>query len=115
MCLSLYDYQAKASRYSKGSTYLKNRATTNQNQTLHSQKMKRKLLKQKINGNHPNKKKGRMEKQRINWKTRFKMAINTYLSITTLNVNELNAPVKRHRVTKKKKKTYNLQSTRDSP
>ena len=27
MCLSLYDYQAKASRYSKGLTYLKNRAT----------------------------------------------------------------------------------------
>ena len=28
----------------------------------------------------------------------FNMAINTYLSITTLNVNGLNAPVKRHRV-----------------
>ena len=38
MCLSLYDYQAKVSRYRKGLTYLKNRATTNQNQTLHSQK-----------------------------------------------------------------------------
>ena len=37
MCLSLYDYQAKASRYRKGLTSLKNRATTNQNQTLHSQ------------------------------------------------------------------------------
>ena len=44
------------------------------------------------------KKKGRKEKQRINWKTRFKMAINTYLSIITLNVNGLNAPIKRHRV-----------------
>ena len=42
MCLSLYDYQAKASRYRKGLTYLKNRATTNQNQTLHSQKQKEK-------------------------------------------------------------------------
>ena len=40
-----------------------------------------------------------MEKYRINWKTRLKMAINTYLSIITLNVNELNAPIKRHRVT----------------
>ena len=30
--------------------------------------------------------------------TRFKMAINTYLSIITLNVNGLNAPIKRHRV-----------------
>ena len=26
------------------------------------------------------------------------MAINTYLSIATLNVNGLNAPIKRHRV-----------------
>ena len=34
----------------------------------------------------------------MNWKTRFKMAINTYLSIITLNVNGLNAPIKRHRV-----------------
>ena len=34
------------------------------------------------------------------------MAINTYLSIITLNVNELNAPIKRHRVAEwiKKKK-----------
>ena len=53
MCLSLYDYQAKASRYRKGLTYLKNRETTNQNQILHSQNLKRKVLKHKINGNHP--------------------------------------------------------------
>jgi len=43
-------------------------------------------------------KKERKEKHRINWKTRFKMEINTYLSIITLNVNGLNAPIKRHRV-----------------
>ena len=36
MCLSLYDYQAKANRYGKELKYLKNRATTNQNQTLQS-------------------------------------------------------------------------------
>ena len=34
----------------------------------------------------------------MNWKTRFKMAVNTYLSVITLNVNGLNAPIKRHRV-----------------
>ena len=56
MCLSIYDYQAKASRYRKGLIYLKNRATTNQNQTLHLQKMKIKTLKQKIIGDHPTKK-----------------------------------------------------------
>ena len=32
-----------------------------------------------------------------NWKTRFKMATNTYLSIITFNVNGLNALIKRHR------------------
>ena len=99
MCLSLYDYQAKASRYRKGLTYLKNRATTNQSQMLHSQKLKRKLHKNKIKGNHPTKKKRKEQRRnRINWKTRFKMAINTYLPIITLNVNGPNAPIKRHRV-----------------
>ena len=50
---SLQDHQAKTHNYRKGLTYLKNRATTNQNQTLHSQKLKRKILKHKTNGNHP--------------------------------------------------------------
>ena len=44
------------------------------------------------------KKKGRKEKHRINWKTRFKMALNNYVSIITLSVNGLNVPIKRHRV-----------------
>ena len=56
MCLRLHYYQAKASRYMKGLTYIKNRATTNQNRILHSQKLKRKALKHKINGNHPTQK-----------------------------------------------------------
>ena len=99
MCLNLYDYQAKVSLYRKELIYLKNRAMTNQNQTLYSQKLKIKVLRHKINKKSSNqKKKGRKEKHRINWKTRFKMAINTYLSIISLNVNRLNAPIKRHRV-----------------
>ena len=53
LCLSLYNYQAKASRYKKGLAYLKHRETTNQNQVLYSQKLKRKVLNHKINGNHP--------------------------------------------------------------
>ena len=78
---------------------LKKQGTTNKTQTLHSQKLKRKLLKHEINGNHPNqKRKEEKKKHRINWKTRFKMAINTYLSIITLNVNGMNIPIKRHRV-----------------
>ena len=39
----------------KGLTYLKNRATENQNQELPSQKLKRKGHKDKIKGNHPTK------------------------------------------------------------
>ena len=62
MCLSLYDYQAETSRYRNGLTYLKNREITNQKQTLHSQILKRKVHKHKINGNHPIKK--RKEKRR---------------------------------------------------
>ena len=71
---------AKARRYRKELTCLKNRAITNQNQTSHSQKLKRKVLKHKKNGNHSTKKKkeGRKGKQRINWKTKSKMAVIIY-------------------------------------
>ena len=40
MLFSLYNHQATAGTYRKGLTLLKNRATTNQNQTFHSQKLK---------------------------------------------------------------------------
>ena len=46
----------------------------------------------------PKKDKGRKDKHRVNWKTRFKMAINTYLSTITLNVNGLNDAAKSYRV-----------------
>ena len=35
-------------------------------------------------------------KYKINGKKMFKMATNTYLSVITLNVSVLNAPIKRH-------------------
>ena len=56
--LNLQDHQAKTHNYGKGLAYLKNRATTSQNQTLHSQKMKikKKTLKQIITRDHPTKK-----------------------------------------------------------
>ena len=56
-CLNLQDHQAKTHNYGKGLAYLKNRATTSQNQILHLQKMKKKPLKQIITGDHPTKKK----------------------------------------------------------
>ena len=39
--MNLQDHQAKTHNYGKGLAYLKNRATTSQNQTLHLQKMKK--------------------------------------------------------------------------
>ena len=76
--MNLQDHQAKTHNYGKGLAYLKNRATTSQNQILHLQKMKKKnTLKQIITGDHPTKKKkkkkkGRMENHKINWNTRIK-------------------------------------------
>ena len=73
MCLSLYDYQTKVRRYRKVVTYLKNKATTNQSQKLHSQKLKRKIFKHKINGNYSTPKKKRRRniessgKQGLKW------------------------------------------------
>lgn len=60
-------------------------------------------------------KKGSKTISRNNDKTNNKMVINTYLPIIILNVNGLNTPIKRHRVSEWifKKKVYML-PTRDS-
>ena len=54
MCLSLYDYQAKESRYRKELTYLKKTG----------QQQNKKVPKCKINGNHPTKKKKKKKKKK---------------------------------------------------
>ena len=98
-CLNLQDHQAKTNNYRKGLAYLKNRATTSQNQILHLQKMEKKYTQADNNrrpSNQKKQKKGRMENHRINWNTTFKMAINNHLSNITLNVNGLNFPIKQH-------------------
>ena len=61
MCLSLYDYQSKASRYRKGLTYLKNRATINQKHTIDSKTPKRE---HKLKGNHQTTKRKRKRKKK---------------------------------------------------
>ena len=67
MCLSLYDYQSKASRYRNGLIYLKNKVTTNQKHTKDSQKSKRTQAYYKIKpSNHKRKKK---KEQRRNTKS----------------------------------------------
>ena len=71
--MRIYDYQAKANWYKNRLPYLKNRATTNKNETLHSQKLKGRGHKHKRKGNHPTKKnktkqnkKSEKQKQRKN-------------------------------------------------
>ena len=86
MCLILYDYQSKASIYRKGLTYLNNVVTTNKKHTIDSQKPKKTEHKCNTKGNHQTikgktkkiKTKGTKKIYKLNWKTRFKIAINIY-------------------------------------
>ena len=55
------------------------------------------VLQQMLKGLLKKKKKRKKEKNRGKYSNN-KMALNTYLSIITLNVNGVNAPTKRHRV-----------------
>ena len=95
------DFQFKENRYSYGSTYLNSMVSTNRKYTIHSQKTKRKELKHTTKENHQTTKgktttrRTTKENYKNNRKTRIKIAISTYLSIITLNVNGLNAPTKR--------------------
>ena len=121
MCLSLYDCQAKASRYRKGLTSLNNMATTNQNQTIYSQKLKRRGHKHKIKGNHPTKKKerkekGTKEKHRTKWKTRLKgnkyILFNNYLKCQW---NECSKQKTQSGRLDEKTRAYSMLPTRHSP
>ena len=63
------------------------------------------------------KKKRAKQKTKKQLENEVKIAKNKHLTINTLNVNRLNAVIKRHRVADwiRKAKTSNLLSTRDSP
>ena len=63
-CLNLQDHQAKTHNYGKGLAYLKNRATTSQNQILHMQKMKKKYTQADNNRRPSNQKNKRKEEWR---------------------------------------------------
>ena len=69
-CLNLQDHQAKTHNYGKGLAYLKNRATTRQNQIWHLQKMKKKYT-QADNNRRPSsqKKKRKKKKRKEEWRT----------------------------------------------
>ena len=102
MYLSLQDYQPKASRYSNRLAYLKNRVNTNQKHIIFLQKTKRREFKQKKkkSSNHRRKNK-RNEEELQNQLENEAYSGNRYSHIAiiiTLNVNGLNAPIKRHKV-----------------
>ena len=65
--MNLQDHQAKTHNYGKGLAYLKNRATTSQNQILHLQKMKKKYTQADNNRRPSNQKK--KEKKKEEWRT----------------------------------------------
>ena len=68
MCLSLHDYQSEGSRCNNGLTYLKNRITTDQKHTTHSQKRKRREHKQNAKENHQiTQGKRNKKKYKISW------------------------------------------------
>ena len=67
-CLNLQDHQAKTHNYGKGLAYLKNRATTSQNQILHLQKMKKKYT-QADNNRRPSNQKKTNKQKKEEWRT----------------------------------------------
>lgn len=76
--------------------------TINGKHTVDSQEPKRKKYKHNTKGNNQTTKEKTKRKEQRNTKSvgkiKIKMVMNTYLSMITLNVNELNAPSKRHRM-----------------
>ena len=78
--------------------------TTNQKPTTNKQKLDRKKHKHTTKENPQNireeaKRRIKTEKNyKSKQKTNNKMSVNTYLLVITLNINELNGPVKRHMV-----------------
>lgn len=97
---------------------MRSMVTGNQRPIIDTQKLKRitSTLPQKIKRQRRNKTKTWTEKYKNNQLTRNKMAVSTYLSMTTLKVDGQNVLFKEHRVDDWKKKTrtcYKL-STRES-
>lgn len=106
-CVSTYmTISLKACRYSYGLN-LKIRVTTNHKDTMDSQNPKRNFSTIQTIKSQKEKRKKSKNSHKITWKTMFNITRNTCLLKFTLNANEQNDPIKRHRVAdciKKKKK-----------
>ena len=102
MNLQLRDQQLKTILYMYRLQYQKFRATSNQKSTIDTHTNKKKQSKDNTKDSYQTtrekEKKGRKKSNKNKSKAINKMAIRTYISIITLNVNGLNAPTKRHRL-----------------
>ena len=99
MCFNSEDYQF-TSRYSYRSVYMNPIVSTNQKPTIDIQSLERKEHKHTTKENHQTTRKETKRSTgksilKNNWKTHSKMLMSTYLSIITLTINGLNAPIKR--------------------
>ena len=101
MHLQLRDQQIKTSPYIYRLLYQNFRVTANQNSTIDTQANKKNQLKYNAKNSHQTtgeNKKGKRKNIKNKYKTVIKMAIRTYISIITLNINGLNDSTKRHRL-----------------
>ena len=102
---NLSDHQLNIHSYTQKMLYINLIVTTNKKLVIDIQKIKRKeseyIIKesQQIMREESKKRNDHGRTTKNNHKTRNKMTIYTYLPIITLNVNGLNTPIKRHRVT----------------
>jgi len=82
-------YQSKASKYRKGLTYSKNRVNTKNIQQIHKKTTKKRPQhKIRIHKTTKREQKGTKMQQRINWKTRFKIAIQEFPSGSVINESD---------------------------
>ena len=104
MNLQFREQQLKTISYTYRLLYQNFRITANQISTIDTQTNKKNQLKYNTKDNHQtrrgeNKRRtGKKGAARTTPKQLIKMAIRTYISIITLNINGLNAPTKRQRL-----------------
>ena len=101
--MKLRDKQLRTTLYIHRLLYQNLMENTNQNITIYTKKKKEREsnpdITLKMSSNHKRKEQRRKERKKTyknKPKTIKKMAIGTYISIITLNVNGLNALTKRH-------------------
>ena len=105
MCLKLREQQLKIVTYIQGLLFINVLVTINIKSIINTQTKKKKESKHNTKDSHQitgeenkRRRKGKKKPYKSNPKTINKLAIRTYISIITLNVNRLNSLIKRHRL-----------------